>query len=137
MNDVWYKELFFFNTLASMSNSQLISTHKAHEMAWGYIDPMLEVIHRRIDNKVDPWWGLNRNQTSIEQADQETNFDTFKTGKGSLNEIQEYVQWQGNSSLSIWATPAANKVRGTDATQFHPDIKQKDNLVVFVSDAFR
>lgn len=133
----WYNTLFAFDILASMAKSEMFCTRKAVELAWGYIDPLLEIIHEDIDRKVDPWWGLTQNQTSKEDANQKSTFDIFKSGKDSIENVDQYVQWQGNSTLTVWASHTANTVTGTDATQFHPGVTKTDQLVVFVTDAFR
>jgi hypothetical protein len=74
---------------------------------------------------------------SLEMADMMTDFSTMKTGKADISELKQYVKWEGRKQLKYWASAEANAVRGTDGTQFHPEIQESEELLVFVDSAFR
>lgn len=80
---------------------------------------------------------LQVNQTSQEMADKTTLFNVYNTGQSDISQINSFTEWQEKTELTFWNSPEANKVQGTDATQFHPDISEDDKLIVFVENAFR
>jgi hypothetical protein len=69
--------------LASSSNSSVFTTRTANELMWGYEDPLLKLVSQ-LDPTVNPYFQLQVNQTSEQQADNTTGSDLFLTGKSNL-----------------------------------------------------
>eukprot|EP00996_Jenningsia_fusiforme_P000062 NODE_1028_length_1753_cov_49.293427_g836_i1.p1 GENE.NODE_1028_length_1753_cov_49.293427_g836_i1~~NODE_1028_length_1753_cov_49.293427_g836_i1.p1 ORF type:complete len:434 (+),score=59.41 NODE_1028_length_1753_cov_49.293427_g836_i1:284-1585(+) len=59
------------------------------------------------------------------------------TGAGDISRIGTYKQWNGMETLPYWSTDDANVIRGTDGSQFAPDVHRDDTLWIFVDDAGR
>eukprot|EP01114_Cavostelium_apophysatum_P019551 TRINITY_DN6337_c0_g1_i1.p1 TRINITY_DN6337_c0_g1~~TRINITY_DN6337_c0_g1_i1.p1 ORF type:complete len:506 (+),score=96.29 TRINITY_DN6337_c0_g1_i1:35-1552(+) len=125
-----------FTVLASATNSTLLTTRTPNELIWGYDDPFLQFLSN-LQPSVNPYFSLQPNQTSVEESNATSEFDTFLSGKDDINNIQQYVSWQGNTSVNVWATKEANMIKGTDATQFKPGLTKDDHPTIFVTNAFR
>lgn len=75
----------------------------------------------KLDPSISPYFpGIQPNMTSIEEADNKTQFDVQWSGRGKLDDIMKYIEWQGNSTLTCWNSPQANSIDGTEGYQFHP-----------------
>jgi hypothetical protein len=110
------------------------------EMLFGYPDSVLNTLHSFVPDlcPYTRYPGLMINQTMEEaMASQLPNkMNTgWKTGLASgqvAEDMFQVTQWQNSSSLSIWGSPAANKVTGTFGLQFQPNLPQGTLLEVFV-----
>ncbi|KAG7162957.1 Lysosome membrane protein 2-like 1 [Homarus americanus] len=65
------------------------------------------------DNKLGLMFGRNN-----------TNDGTYtvKTGEKGLSDYLEITEWNGNGSLNFWSDPDCNKIRGTDGSQYSPQV---------------
>lgn len=131
----WYQELAF-DVLVSSVGANMFVKKTVQELCWGYQDPMLEIVSS-VNPYVSADFGLQTNYTSQQMADKTTEHTVMMTGKEDLVDVKQYIKWNGKSKLRYWSTAEANAVRGTDGTQFHPDIQNEEELLVFVDNAFR
>ena len=68
---------------------------------------------------------------------QPSGFYVQKTGKENIKDVDQFVEFNGNETLTCWNGEYANLVTGSDGTQFHPNIHKKDLLTAFVNTASR
>jgi len=61
------------------------------------------------------------------------------TGVHDITKLAKYIQWDGHTHyLDTWpGGDKANAIRGTEGALFRPNLKQGDNLEVFVGDLQR
>ena len=58
------------------------------------------------------------------------------TGTDDIKNLCQFVQWDGNMTLSIWKG-SATKLHGTEGLFFHPLLDKEENLYAFVDDVKR
>ena len=63
--------------------------------------------------------------------------DTILTGEDDAADLRQYVQWKGEQYLTVWGAPSANRVAGTDGSQFARDVKEGQTVNAWVSDLVR
>ena len=115
----------------------LISTRTPTEWLFKYQDPLLTFLK---DNGIvsDASGNVFSNPplTELATAANASTADTYKTGGDSLDNVGQYVKWNGLSEIQgIWLAPEV--IKGTDGTLFHPDVKKTELLDVFTSDLMR
>ena len=49
----------------------------------------------------------------------------------------EYLMWEGNATLTVWNSPDANRVGGTDGQNFAMDLTDESVIVSWVDSIFR
>jgi len=59
------------------------------------------------------------------------------TGVDNLTLVNQYIQWNGNYSMSAWGNPYAAMINGTGGYGFHPGVSREEQLVVFIDELFR
>ncbi len=74
-------------------------------------------------------------------------FDTIHTGESDLAQIRQYLKVNGHATVGkpglldiwtgIWGSDYANNIYGTDATQFHPNVRKGEILNSYVSEVRR
>ena len=111
----------------------LVTTRTVDQWLWHHQDPLLLFLQANgVD--VDADSNLFTNHTDVSDALQ-SKTSTFKTGANDLEEIGQYVEWQENTTVTVWASPET--VRGTGGTQFAPGVTPSETLVVWVSELLR
>ncbi|VDO15744.1 unnamed protein product [Rodentolepis nana] len=111
-------------------HNQLFFTKTVYQMIWGYDDPLLKAI-----NKVYPVQyriGLYADKNNSVGAHFEINdgaLDTSKVGK--------ILTFNGNRDLSVWNTPLANSINGSDGSLFPPFLDITSPVHVFSADLCR
>ncbi|XP_062899554.1 lysosome membrane protein 2-like isoform X2 [Mobula hypostoma] len=109
----------------------LFTTRTAHELLWGYKDPVLTVIHYILSD-VDDYFGLYNKMNGTDDGDY-----LFLTGKMNYKNFTRILEWRGSQSLNWWTTDTCNMINGTDGTSFHPLILKNETLAFFSSDLCR
>lgn len=102
-------------------------------MLWGYEDPILKYLSLIPSLKLNATFALQQNDSSIDWL----NYSRVKTGKDNINDVLEYIEWDGNMNLTYWGDEYANMINGTDASQFAPDVQDSTILQVYVDSIFR
>lgn len=59
------------------------------------------------------------------------------TGVDDLAKVAQYIEWNGNTSMSAWGNPYASKINGTGGYSFHPGVSKDETLYVFIDELFR
>ncbi|MFX1511076.1 MAG: hypothetical protein ACFFCQ_00605, partial [Promethearchaeota archaeon] len=114
-----------------------ITTRTINEWLWDGTDPLLEFLMEQ-EQVESAESNLFANHTSLADAEikEENMADTIKTGKDDIDTVLVYVKYEEKTVYTgIWASD--EQVRGTDATQFAPDVSKDDILVTWVSELFR
>lgn len=63
----------------------------------------------------------------------ESNPHTIHTGVNNISRVAEFLQWNGHThQLDTWPGQQANLIRGTEGVFFRPNLKQGDELTLFV-----
>ena len=64
---------------------------------------------------------------------------TIHTGIDDINSLAQYIQWQNQSGYlnTMWPGFAARRIRGTEGIFFRPNLKQGDELTLFIGDLRR
>ncbi|MCE7733454.1 MAG: CD36 family protein [Candidatus Heimdallarchaeota archaeon] len=120
----------------------LIASKSVEEWLWAYEDPLL--LFLKANGQVDDasWSFFPPHDNATDPAISPAH--TFKTGADDINNVMEYVLWQGIPGLpdrdddpvnGVW--DHTELVEGTDATQFHPDVKDTEVLRAWVSELAR
>ncbi|XP_005388239.1 PREDICTED: lysosome membrane protein 2 [Chinchilla lanigera] len=110
---------------------ELFATRPAHELLWGYKDPLLSLVHAfRPD--IPAYFGLFYQKNGTNDGDY-----VFLTGEDSYLNFTKIVEWNGKTSLDWWATDKCNMINGTDGDSFHPLVTEDEVLYVFPSDFCR
>lgn len=72
-------------------------------------------------------------ETEAEAADIKS--FTINTGRIDISKVRETIKYDDEAMITLWEE--AEIVRGTDGTQFAPQVSQSESLHVFVSDLLR
>eukprot|EP00163_Fabomonas_tropica_P020251 TRINITY_DN3567_c0_g1_i1.p1 TRINITY_DN3567_c0_g1~~TRINITY_DN3567_c0_g1_i1.p1 ORF type:complete len:507 (+),score=91.60 TRINITY_DN3567_c0_g1_i1:358-1878(+) len=120
--------------LGALSDEPLVFTKTAKELIWGYDDPLIALLAPFSPGAPSRYPGLMQNETSPQQCRPPT---VWKTGKPDINVIKQYVRWRDQEELDVWNGTYANKVQGTDGTQFHPNVQPDDEVKVWVDTLHR
>ena len=59
------------------------------------------------------------------------------TGVDDLSKVAQYIEWNGNTSMSGWGNPYAAMINGTGGYSFHPGVTRDETLLVFIDELFR
>eukprot|EP01088_Endostelium_zonatum_P014830 TRINITY_DN3391_c0_g1_i1.p1 TRINITY_DN3391_c0_g1~~TRINITY_DN3391_c0_g1_i1.p1 ORF type:complete len:815 (-),score=167.55 TRINITY_DN3391_c0_g1_i1:52-2496(-) len=114
----------------------LMTTRTAEQWLWGAKDPLLNLLYPA--NDVVAYY---TNQTTLEDADQyleETGYSILYTGRGDVNNVATYKQWEGKQYLpagKYWRDNVT--VTGTSGTQFGPGVTKDEQLTVWVDEIVR
>jgi len=142
--------LINFLTCPTMNNDTqwLVNTKTAYEMLFGSTIQFLNFSIPGILNSTNitlkvPGYVSNM---SIQDA-LNNSFDEVYTGADPDQYLtrsfykftgMDYVQVDSLSgSIPMWGTDEANRIRGTDGTQFHMGVKKEQQLEVYVSELYR
>nr|CDS32543.1 lysosome membrane protein 2 [Hymenolepis microstoma] len=109
---------------------QLFLTRTVYQMIWGYEDPMLKAINKvySVQYKI----GLYADKNNSIGAHFEINDGALDTSK-----VGQILTFNGNRNLSVWNTPLANSINGSDGSLFPPFIDTTSPVHVFSSDLCR
>ncbi|KAM9331139.1 lysosome membrane protein 2 [Gastrophryne carolinensis] len=112
-------------------NQGVFVTRTAHELLWGYKDPILSLIHTLRPN-ISDMFGLfyNMNMTNDGKY-------VFLSGSEGYLDFTQIVEWNGQRKLTWWTSDTSNMINGTDGTSFHPLIDKDELLYIFPSDLCR
>jgi len=94
----------------------LFITRPAHDLLFGYTDPLLEIIAPSL-----AFVEVNRNYSSIEDAQNGT-VESRTTGADHISKINQYVKWRGLDFVNVWQSPEPFK--GTSGTQVPPGVNR-------------
>jgi hypothetical protein len=113
------------------------TTRTVDEWLWSGTDPLLAFLVSvgQTDSAAS---NLFLNHTSMADAitQEAGKADTIKTGKDDLENIYQYVEYEETATYTgIWASD--EPVKGTDATQFAPDVEKDEVLQTWVSELVR
>ena len=103
-------------------------------MAWNYTDQLVHDLHKLKQYPLE-FINLQLNN-SINDSYQ----SIIHTGVKDITMNGEFVQWNGLRELTTWPNgdrTGANKIQGTEGFFFKPNLKEEDNLTVFVDDIQR
>lgn len=135
--------------------SRMFVTKSANELLWGYHDPTLDAIQGAIDlaKQMIPALQnltihvgfdgiLGPNMTSQHWAQENTGFDGIYTGEDYPELLMQKYKFQDNTYLTCggkpgWAKPGANRVHGTDGSQYHSGVKKGSSLPTWVDALYR
>lgn len=130
----------------------LLVTKTAHEMLWGYPDPVLDGIHKLLPGMVEGRFpGLQQNLTNEAEVHSKRYGMGQYTGKNDSSLLQELYKWQGMDRVMCclsgpcgpkggplgWGTDAAARVTGPVGAHFSPMQKRGGSVNVFVQSLYR
>lgn len=110
----------------------------ASALVFNYTDPLVQELHTSELLKLA---GMNlpvdyvSMQWNASANDLKPNI--INTGVGDLNNIGQFEMWDGQKHLDIWFDKYANMINGTEGMLFKPHLKEGEEIVAFVDDAFR
>ena len=116
----------------------LITTRTPSEWLFNYQDPLLTFLKNNGQDvpTTDGNFFSNPPPSEANNAINASTADTYKTGGDNINNVGQFVKWDGKSTLDgVWLQPES--ISGTDGTQFHPNVKKSDSLTVWSSDLLR
>lgn len=68
----------------------------------------------------------------------QSQLNTIHTGVSNISRLAEYIQWNNYTHhLDTWSSDHANLIRGTEGIFFRPNLRQGDQLTIFVGDLQR
>ena len=139
---VWEAMSFFMD----LEKTPIFLTHSAKNLTWGYTDPLLSTL-KILQPTLSPLVQLfNPDDPTSYQMPSEC---YTGGGPGHLpnrsieDSVQSMTMWIGMRSLPYYFDDQgnldlyANMINGTDATQFHPNVKNTDTLYAFVDSIYR
>lgn len=85
---------------------------------------------------VSPIIQLQPNQTQ-DQTYEKQPLSVVQTGKDDINNIGNIIVWQGQNSLTCWATQDANRIGGNFDNSFPPGVTKDEPLFLWVDQLFR
>jgi len=133
----WWQSLAL-DLLASRLNSSLFVTVNVNEFCVsGYLDPLLQFLGSVGIPNIPPTFQIQPNMTSQAMADNMTKHDIQITGKDNFSMINEFVEYQEQTALTVWGSPWANRITGTDGYQFSPSLRQSQTVTAFVDTTMR
>lgn len=94
-------------------HSQLFLKKTVYEMIWGYEDPALKLISKFIN--VETMIGLYAGKNNSAGPTFEVNDGVQDTAK-----VGQILTFNGRREMSVWETPLANRVVGSDGSLFPP-----------------
>jgi len=111
--------------------SDLITNRKVEEWLFTGVDVLI--------NNVDPSMAKVGIFTSCE-SEWESEFygassSTFNTGQTNINDIGQYVKYNGESTITVWDPDV--EVSGTGGTQFAPGVTNDERLEIFIPEFLR
>lgn len=123
----------------SVDDATLYMCDEAANLAWNFTSDLVYELHTREElvavglNYPTSWMSLLKNNSANDSVP-----SIIHTGVGDINRIGEFIQWNGQIQLSIWANrTGANDINGTEGLFFHPNINKAERLQVFSTDAVR
>ena len=118
--------------LIDLHDAKIYVCHNATALAWGYTDKFIRALHGIGKYPLD--YVSIQNNNSI----YDLNISTINTGVVNISKVGQYIQWNGLRELSIWEKGTdANNISGTEGLFFRPNLKEGDNLTVFIDDVMR
>ncbi|VUZ48737.1 unnamed protein product [Hymenolepis diminuta] len=109
---------------------QLFLTKTAYEMIWGYEDPVLKKISKLVN--VQDKIGLFADKNGSIGVRYEINDGALDTSK-----VGQILTLNGSRNLSVWNTPLANSINGSDGSLFPPFLDTAFPVHVFSPDLCR
>ena len=122
------------------ADAELYVCQPATPLAFNYTDELIEELN---SNGILRIVDLNspRADVSIQVNNSANNSlpSTINTGVGDINNIGQYVQWQGNvGEIQVWPNGmGANDINGTEGLFFHPFLQEGEEVQIYVDDTFR
>ena len=120
-------------------NAKLYVCVPPTQLAFNYTDPLIQELH---DNSELNAMNMNlpTNYISIQQnaSINDSSPSIIYTGVSNINDVGKFHQWDGLTDLGDrWPGATANDINGTEGLVFPPNLKEGDNLTVFIDDALR
>ena len=127
------------NMLGASLNESLVRTLTPAQIAFGFDDPMLAFVSGLLNStgqEAPPptFQGVQPNMTSKDDA---FPYSAQATGSPKIEDVFEYEIFRAAAKQTYWNSSEANALKGTDGSQFHPQVKKSQNVTVFVDDVFR
>ncbi|PRP77851.1 lysosome membrane protein 2 [Planoprotostelium fungivorum] len=135
LGDDWYFNMVA-DILGSYQKNAPLITKTAQEHIWGYESEMLKFV-KTLKPEVEPFIQIQPNETSYEDNMRTRKTDIINTGHDDINKVLQFVKFQNMTMTSFWNSEKADTVRGTDGSQFHPNLDMNSILEPWVDDAFR
>ncbi|XP_069746355.1 lysosome membrane protein 2-like isoform X2 [Narcine bancroftii] len=116
-----------------LKNSMIFQSLSVEELLWGYEDPLLKLGQKLLpsnfpDSRFGLFYGANGSDDGLY---------LFNTGKKNYMDFTKIIMWNGQKSLSWWASNTSNMINGTDGSTFHPLINKDEALYIFAPDICR
>ena len=119
---------------------KLFMKRRVHDLLWGYKDPLFaeyaklrseapEIIRKYLPD-IKPIVALQKNNTY-------DGVTSVHTGAKDIKQLVEWIDWKGQSILTVWNSTYANMINGTDGSEFSPNTSPDDTLYVFVTELCR
>ncbi|XP_032888825.1 lysosome membrane protein 2-like [Amblyraja radiata] len=119
--------------LFALKSSAMFQTHSVEEFLWGYEDPLLKLGHKLLPSIFpDSRFGLFYDKNGSDDG-----VYLFSTGNNDYMDSTKIITWNGQKSLTWWASNTSNMINGTDGASFHPLIKKNEALYIFAPDICR
>ncbi|XP_007895114.2 lysosome membrane protein 2c [Callorhinchus milii] len=133
MDMAQYSNLMVFAVKAILhfTGEGLFTTRTAHELLWGYQDPLLQSVHI-LKPDIDGSFGLFYKMNGTADGDY-----VILTGEENYMDFAKIIEWSGRKSLDLWLTDQCNMINGTDGTSFHPLMTKNETIHFFSSDLCR
>lgn len=135
-HDYWLNELLW-NTVGMVFNEPLFIPLTARDLIFGYDEPIFAFLNQNVDDAIPAQLYIQLNLTSEEDTLLHTQFTTQQTGKDDIDNIANYIAWNGKPALDCWGSEEANAIYGTDGNNWPTKIDRDDVLVAFVDTAYR
>lgn len=126
--------------IINRADAELYVCQPATALAFSYTDELIQDLNSNLLLRaVD----LNypRTDVSIQLNNSANNSlpSTINTGVGDIDNIGQYVQWQGNvEEIQVWPNGmGANDINGTEGLFFHPFLQEGEEVQIYVDDTFR
>ena len=126
--------------ILNRADAELYVCQPATQLAFSYTDELIQDLN---SNGILRAFDLNypRTDVSIQLNNSANNSlpSTISTGVGDIDNIGQYVQWQGNvGQLQVWPNGmGANDINGTEGLFFHPFLQEGEEIQIYVDDTFR
>ena len=110
----------------------------ATALVFNYTDPLVKELHKNeILKMLKMNFPLNYVSLQLNASKDDLKPNVIETGVNNINNIGQFVTWDGKDSLDIWYDKYANMINGTEGMFFKPHLQEGEGLVAFVDDACR
>ncbi|KAI6653529.1 Lysosome membrane protein 2-like [Oopsacas minuta] len=128
-------ESIITSLLNLIGKEEILITKSVREILWGYQDSLLNKLKNSfISNFVN----IPTDIVQLQSNGTDQLLPTIiSTGVGNLNNLNQYIMWENQTSLDKWGSRKARLLYGTDGHLFHPNISREENITAFIDQIYR